>query len=115
MPRSRTRSRSNSNDNNSIKAPPPTPSNPPPPTIINRTSSFGNIVAEGFAWGIGSSIARNIFSSPKQKEENVNVTPQKSENNEKMPTKTIWEQYQTCMENMDSTINCEKILSGSEK
>lgn len=124
MTRSRSRSRSREKTyNNSIKADSTIPPSPtlvpnPAPTIVNRTSSFGNLIAEGFAWGTGTAIAKNIFSKTQEKEEkvsNLDIIPQKSENNEKMTEKTLWEQYHICIEKMGSSNVCDEILSGSQK
>ena len=37
-----------------------------PPVPVQQKASFGEIIKEGFAFGIGSSIAQRIFGSSKQ-------------------------------------------------
>ncbi len=110
MPRRRSRSNSRSPSRKSrspIRAPPP--SYNPAPTIQNRTTSIANVVAEGFAWGTGISLAKNIFD----KRENDTVI--NSDHTEKkeiiVDKKDLWAKYNECVEksNHDSK-TCNDLL-----
>jgi hypothetical protein len=60
------------------------PTTPIPSPSTQTQSSFGQIVKEGFAFGIGSSIAQRIFGPTKQVEHVIVTKP-----NETIPTGTI--------------------------
>lgn len=50
---------------------PPTTPIPSMPTTTTQPSSFGQIVKEGFAFGIGSSIAQRLFGPTKHIEHHI--------------------------------------------
>ncbi len=79
----------------------------PPPIIQNRTNSIANVVLDGFAWGTGTSIAKNIFHNTEKDIIKNNDTQQKIELNEK----DLWTKYNECVEksNID-TKTCNDIL-----
>ena len=92
--------RSRSNSPNKNVSPPP-----PIPTIQNRSTSFANVIIEGFAWGTGTSIARKIFTTEESKNEskkelNVNIDD-------------LWKQYNECVQkskNENENNKCSDIL-----
>lgn len=108
MPRSRSniRNSSRSSSGSPIRAPPPSPI-PPAPTIENRTTSIANVVAEGFAWGTGISIAKNIFNSDEKKEVKYESNNEKKELN--MNSDELWRKYDECTEQTDGS-KCNDIL-----
>lgn len=104
------------NKTNRKRTPPPaqpsTVIHPPAPTIQNRTTSFGSALSEGFAWGIGTSLARNLFSHSVQKEniqeKNTMPIPSSSVPN----VDDLYEKYNQCMEKSNSNYeNCQYILN----
>ena len=86
---------------------------PPSPTIQNRSSSFGSLVLDGFAWGTGVSVAKNIFSSD-EKEKVINDVSKNIDKkiiNEKN-VDDMWKKYNECMEksSQNNYNDCQKIL-----
>jgi len=109
--RSRSSSRSRSRSRSPIRAPPPSPvpyqGAPPAPTLQNRTTSIANIIAEGFAWGTGVSVAKNIFNSGEQKDDKKTIY---SEKNEITVNKDdLWKKYNECIEKTDGS-KCNDII-----
>ena len=92
------RIRSNSRENtNSTKVPLSIPT--PAPSIQNRTTSIGNVIMEGLAWGTGTSIARRIFSPVETKVET------------KDNTADLWVKYDECVNKFDGeTRKCDYLL-----
>jgi hypothetical protein len=107
MPRRRSRSNSQSPSKSPIRAPPP--SYNPAPTIQNRTTSIANVVAEGFAWGTGISLAKNIFDKGEKETVINNDHKEKTEIN--VDKQNLWAKYNECMEksNHDSK-RCNDML-----
>ena len=97
-------------NNKKIKTRHPTPH--PAPTTFNRTSSIGQFIKEGFAWGLGSSVAKNIFGNqekviPIKKEELKKEELKKEEN---LKEEYIFSKYNKCIEESNDYEKCNKIL-----
>jgi hypothetical protein len=75
---------------------------------INSPSML-DTMKQGFFFGVGSSIAHNIFNS-KNKEETINT---KETINNKLTTDKVYELYNKCLEKKDNTINCNIILENA--
>jgi len=114
MPRS-----SNSKSSPTRHAPAPSPS--PVPTIIHAPSlsplnppSMLDSMKQGFGFGVGSAIARNLFNTT-----NKDETPKKSEpinetiTEPKLSNDKIYELYNKCLEKNDSNIDCTTILQNA--
>jgi len=82
---------------------------PPPPKTNNPVQpSFKDTVVQGFAWGMGSSLARRMFK-PKVNPEIIPPNPVALDSNE------IFKKYQECLERKDTTVSCEMLLDMSSK
>lgn len=82
----------------------PRPPTTPVPTQTPTQSSFGQIIKEGFAFGIGSSIAQRIFGPTKQVEHIIVNKPK-----ETIPTGTLSKEIQ---EKPDQHMYNQCILEG---
>jgi len=112
------RSRSNSKDNISIKAPPPSNNSNTLPSnnqVINSSPSFLSTLTQGFAFGTGSTIARNIFSKTEEKEDKSDIVIQKKDNDEKISTEKFIEKYKICIEKIGSHEVCNELLIDLKK
>lgn len=93
-----------------------TPSTPPPPipspsSPSPSSPSLLSTVKEGFAFGVGSSIARNVIDNMFDKDKDKAEVPQEKKTVE---NKDVFKLYNDCMENSDKDKNnCRKILSDS--
>jgi len=87
-----------------IHTPSHVPSNPQ--THSHRPSMF-DTMKQGFSFGVGSSIAHNIFNS-KNKDETIkkNDIP----NETKLSPDKIYDLYNKCLEKNDNNIDCNVIL-----
>ena len=103
--------------------PPPRASSPSysPAPIQSSSPSMMDTMKQGFAFGIGSSIAHNIFDSKpnsKNKDENVNkneITNEPKLTSDKMTTDKMYELYNKCLENNDRNIDCTTILQNNKQ
>ena len=99
--------------------PPPRASSPSysPAPIQSSSPSMMDTMKQGFAFGIGSSIAHNLFDSkPNSKNENENKTINKNEiaNEPKLTTDKMYELYNKCLETNDKNIDCTTILQNNK-
>jgi hypothetical protein len=85
-----------------------------PPAIAPVTAPSGPLapsmfdtMKQGFSFGVGSSIAHNIFGN-KNKEEVVNKKETPVET--KLSADKIYELYAICLDKNDNNIDCSKIL-----
>jgi len=125
MPRSANRTNSKSSPappKPAIRPPSPSPSPSPslsaPMPIQRSSNSMMDTMKQGFAFGIGSSIAHNLFDSkPNSKNENENKTINKNEiaNEPKLTTDKMYELYNKCLEENDRNINCNIILENNKQ
>ena len=89
--------------------PRPVPSPPLSAPIQSGPPSMMDTMKQGFAFGIGSSIARNLFDSKsKPKDENVIVSKNEITNEPKLTTEKMYELYNKCLENNDRNIDFTK-------
>jgi hypothetical protein len=79
--------------------------------IQNGSPSMMDTMKQGFSFGIGSSIAHNLFNF-KNKDENVNKN--EIANEPKLTTDKIYELYNKCLENNDRNIDCTSILQNNK-
>ena len=94
-------------------SPSPSPSLFAPMPIQRSSNSMMDTMKQGFAFGIGSSIAHNLFDSkPKSKDENVNKN--EITNEPKLTTDKMYELYNKCLENNDRNIDCTTILQNNK-
>jgi hypothetical protein len=110
MPRSSNNKSSQTKQN--IPAPAPTPSaSPLPSASTTHVPSMVDSMKQGFGFGIGSAIARNLFNT-NNKDENT----KKSEitNEPKLTNDKIYELYNKCMEKNDKNIDCTIILQNNK-
>ena len=118
MPRSAS-NRTNSGSSQR-RAPSPAPSYSPVPTIIHAPSpspsssqppSMVDSMKQGFGFGIGSSIAHNLFRTNNKEE-----SPKKNEitNEPKLTNDKIYELYNKCLETNDKNIDCTTILQNNK-
>ena len=109
MPRRRNRSNNNSRSSNRsispIRVPPPSPV--APSTIQNRTTSIPNVIVDGFVWGTGVSLAKNIFGSDNNNNNKNDIPIEKTES--KKITDDLWEKYNDCIKKINTT-NCNDML-----
>ena len=114
MPRTTNKSNSNSctkkeNIPPPIK-PPPSQSQPlplqsqMPPSIQIKPPTMWDSIKQGFSFGIGSSIAHNIFRS-----KDINI----DEKETKLTTDKMYEAYNKCLEKNDNNIDCTIILQNT--
>lgn len=122
MPRS-----SNTTNSKSSRTPPPphrapAPAPSPVPTIIHAPSlsplkspSMLDSMKQGFGFGVGSAIARNLFNT-----NNKDETPKKNESinqtitEPKLSNDKIYELYNKCLEKNDNNIDCTTILQNNK-
>lgn len=114
--------RSASNRTNSKSSPAPSPSRSPAPSpsapIQSSSPSMMDTMKQGFAFGIGSSIAHNIFDSKpnsKNKDETINVNKNEITNEPKLTTEKMYELYNKCLEENNRNIDCNIILKNNTK
>ena len=86
----------------SVKAPIIAPSVPVP-----QAPSMFDTMKQGFSFGVGSSIAHNIFGN-KNKDEVVNKKETPVET--KLSADKIYELYAICLDKNDNNIDCSKII-----
>ena len=92
------------------KAPPaPAPITAPSVTAPSPPSMF-DTMKQGFSFGVGSSIAHNLFDN-KNKDEVVNKKETQVE--PKLQADKIYELYAICLDKNDNNIDCRKILEQS--
>jgi hypothetical protein len=89
-----------------LRAHPPSHPHPPSQTHSQPPSMF-DTMKQGFSFGVGSSIAHNIFNS-KNKDETIkkNDIP----NETKLSPDKIYDLYNKCLEKNDNNIDCNVIL-----
>ena len=86
----------------------PPPSHSQPPSMVDS-------MKQGFGFGIGSTIAHNLFRTNNNQE-----TPKKNEpineriNEPKLSNDKIYELYNKCLENNDKNIDCTTILQNNK-
>ena len=116
MPRSSNNKSSQTKQN--IPAPAPSPLHVPLPSPLHVPSasashgpSMVDSMKQGFGFGIGSAIARNLFNT-----NNKDETPKKSEitNEPKLTNDKIYELYNKCLEKNDNNIDCTTILQNNK-
>lgn len=93
---------------------PPSPTSTPTP-MRSQPPSMMDTIKQGFAFGVGSSIAHNIFDSKpnsKNKDENTNTNKMTNEitNEPKITTDKMYELYNKCLEENNRNIDCTIIL-----
>lgn len=117
MPRSAT---NRTNSKSSPPPPAPSPSRSPAPSpsapIQSSSPSMMDTMKQGFAFGIGNSIAHNLFNSKpnfKNKDENINKNEITSE--PKLTTDKMYELYNKCLEENDRNIDCTTILQNNKQ
>lgn len=95
----------------SVKAPITAPSVTAPVTAhsvtVPQAPSMFDTMKQGFSFGVGSSIAHNLFGN-KNKEEVVNKKETPVE--PKLHADKIYELYAICLDKNDNNIDCSKIL-----
>lgn len=110
MPRSSNNKSSQTKQN--IPAPTPLPSqrHVPSPSTTHVPSMLDSM-KQGFGFGIGSAIARNLFNT-----NNKDETPKKNEitNEPKLTNDKIYELYNKCLEKNDKNIDCTIILQNNK-
>ena len=84
----------------SVAGPVTAPSGPSAPSMFDT-------MKQGFSFGVGSSIAHNIFGN-KNKDESVNKKETQIE--PKLSADKIYELYFICLDKNDNNIDCGKIL-----
>jgi len=80
---------------------------PVPSASVPLAPSMFDTMKQGFSFGVGSSIAHNIFGN-KNKEEVVNKKETQVE--PKLQADKIYELYAICLDKNDNNIDCSKIL-----
>ena len=91
----------------SVKAPITAPSVTVPSAQAPLAPSMFDTMKQGFSFGVGSSIAHNIFGN-KNKDEVVNKKETPVE--PKLSADKIYELYAICLDKNDNNIECSKIL-----
>jgi hypothetical protein len=89
------------------KAPVTAPSVPVPSAQAPLAPSMFDTMKQGFSFGVGSSIAHNLFGN-KNKDEVVNKKETPVE--PKLHADKIYELYAICLDKNDNNIDCSKIL-----
>lgn len=74
---------------------------------VPQAPSMFDTMKQGFSFGVGSSIAHNLFGN-KNKDEVVNKKETPVE--PKLPAEKIYELYAICLDKNDNNIDCSKIL-----
>ena len=90
-----------------ITAPPAKAPITAPSVTVPQAPSMFDTMKQGFSFGVGSSIAHNIFSN-KNKDEVVNKKETQVET--KLSADKIYELYAICLEKNDNKTDCSKIL-----
>ena len=85
----------------------PAPSVTAPSVPVPQAPSMFDTMKQGFSFGVGSSIAHNLFGN-KNKDEVVNKKETPVE--PKLPADKIYELYAICLDKNDNNIDCSKIL-----
>jgi hypothetical protein len=88
--------------------PPPLRAHPHPPSHPqSQPPSMFDTMKQGFSFGVGSSIAHNIFTS-----KNKDETNKKNDisNETKLSSDKIYDLYNKCLEKNDNNIDCNVIL-----
>ena len=70
--------------------------------------SMFDTMKQGFSFGVGSSIAHNLFDNRKKDE--VVVNKKETQVEPKLPADKIYELYAICLDKNDNNIDCSKIL-----
>ena len=93
----------------SVKAPitAPVTAHSGPSAPVSSAPSMFDTMKQGFSFGVGSSIAHNIFGN-KNKDEVVNKKETQVE--PKLQADKIYELYFICLDKNDNNIDCSKIL-----
>jgi hypothetical protein len=98
------------------KSSPPAPTPPPAQHIQSGSPSMMDTMKQGFAFGIGSSIAHNIFDSkPNSKNKDENINKNEITNEPKLTTDKMYELYNKCLEKNDRNIDCTVILENNKQ
>jgi hypothetical protein len=112
--------KTNSNSYTTKQNTPPPSQIQPPPSIQIQPPSMWDSVKQGFSFGIGSSIAHNIFRSKdenkpinKDVNETINKNETKDVNESKLTTEKMYEAYNKCLEKNDNNIDCTIILQNT--
>ena len=120
MPRGSSRSSSSSSSSSpsrstfraspQISAPAPAPAPAAlPPQAVTAERSFGQALKEGFGWGIGTSIARNIFGGNTQTVHHTTAAPAPASGPEPAILKNP--EYEQCMkESFNNAETCKQYL-----
>jgi hypothetical protein len=82
------------------------------PSIQIQPPTMWDSVKQGFSFGIGSSIAHNIFRS-KDVNETINKNETKDVNESKLTTEKMYEAYNKCLEKNENNIDCTIILKNT--
>jgi hypothetical protein len=116
MPRTAT-NRPNSKTPAPKYSPPlPRAPSPSPAPIQSSSPSMMDTMKQGFAFGVGSSIAHNIFDSkPNSKNKDENINKNEITNEPKLTTDKMYELYNKCLENNDRNIDCTTILQNNKQ
>ena len=80
---------------------------PAPSVPVPQAPSMFDTMKQGFSFGVGSSIAHNLFGN-KNKDEVVNKKETPVE--PKLHADKIYELYAICLDKNDNNIDCSKIL-----
>jgi hypothetical protein len=110
MPRTANSKSSEKKQNIPAHAPAPRHVPTPSPSTLHSPSMVDSM-KQGFGFGIGSAIARNLFNS-----NNKDETPKKNEitNEAKLTNDKIYELYNKCLEKNDKNIDCSIILQNNK-
>jgi len=90
-----------------IPGPAPAPPAKAPAPSVPQAPSMFDTMKQGFSFGVGSSIAHNLFGN-KNKDEVVNKKETPVE--PKLHADKIYELYAICLDKNDNNIDCSKIL-----
>jgi len=90
-----------------IPGPAPAPPAKAPAPSVPQAPSMFDTMKQGFSFGVGSSIAHNLFGN-KNKDEVVNKKETPVE--PKLSADKIYELYAICLDKNDNNIDCSKIL-----
>jgi len=121
MPRSTTSSKTYETNKTRPKSIPPPPkphTNVPGPAPAQQIQlktappSFKETLAQGFAWGIGSSLGRRMFEPKVNPELEKSPTPS---NPVILDSNEIFKKYQECLERNETNVSCEMLLDMSSK
>ena len=112
MPRSANRTNSKSSHRPPPPMPSPAPTQVPSPSYVPSSSpSMFDSMKQGFGFGIGSAIARNLFNTNNKdestKKNEITIEP-------KLTNDKIYELYNKCLEKNDKNIDCTIILQNNK-